>query len=523
MNLRQRCQAVFEAGYQLGQTSFRALAKQMKLSKSSVHRLHHRLLKRNQHPESPLWETEAGQQWLRLLVVATIFVFALQGGMGCERLSQFFHLLRLDPHIGVSPTALRSLRARIEATILDYQHSAHQTIQQISSGVEVCAAADETFFDQVVLVMLDLPSGYIFVEEVTENCQYETWQQRVAQAFESLGLKVKYLVSDRAKAIIKLALNDLGAKSVSDLFHVLSDLNRSVGFELNSLGSRLQKQINRAVLHQADPELISALEAQQQQLQESLVSYDHCCHRLSLGLHPFEIYRNRPSSTESVSVELSKILTTLQSLSTTHRLQDRRSGVRKLKNQIPTLSEVIDLWWDWVSQALAHHEVEVHLVDWVKEYLLPVVYWKQQVQRTKTPYLRKEYHTAHLRALVSLEQHPVTMSLSQSEKDQWWHWARWMVSKFQRSSSAVEGRNGYLSGVHHNRRGLSPQRLKVSTVIHNFFLKRDDGTTAAQRLFGQPFPDLFEYLVENMGELPQPRKSRKRSKPETLTLPTVPS
>lgn len=77
--------------------------------------------------------------------------------------------------------------------------------------------------------------------------------------------------------------------------------------------------------------------------------------------------------------------------------------------------------------------------------------------------------------------------------------------------------------VHHNRRGLSPQRLKVSTVIHNFFLKRDDGTTAAERLFGQPFPDLFEYLVENMGELPQPRKSRKRSKPETLTLPTVPS
>jgi len=208
----------------------------------------------------------------------------LLGGMGCERLSQFFHLLRLDRHLGVSPTALRSLRARIEATILDYQHSAHQTRQQISSGVEVCAAADETFFDQVVLVMLDLPSGYIFVEEVTENCQYETWQQRVAQAFESLGLKVKYLVSDRAKAIIKLALNDLGAKSVSDLFHVLSDLNRSVGFELNSLGSRLQKQINRAVLHQADPELISALEAQQQQLQESLVSYDHCCHRLSLGV-----------------------------------------------------------------------------------------------------------------------------------------------------------------------------------------------------------------------------------------------
>ena len=97
-----------------------------------------------------------------------------------------------------------------------------------------------------------------------------------------------------------------------------------------------------------------------------------------------------------------------------------------------------------------------------------------------------------------------------------------MVSKFQRCSSAVEGRNGYLAQVHHNRRGLSTKRLKVSTVIHNFALKRSDGTTAAERLFGRKFPDLFEYLENNLGELPQPRKSRKSSQHETFTLPTVP-
>lgn len=51
---------------------------------------------RNRFPESSLWESEAGQQWLRYLVVASIFVFALQGGIGCERLSQFFRLLRLE-------------------------------------------------------------------------------------------------------------------------------------------------------------------------------------------------------------------------------------------------------------------------------------------------------------------------------------------------------------------------------------------------------------------------------------------
>ena len=87
-------------------------------------------------------------------------------------------------------TALRSLRSQIESKILDYQQQQEQQLQTSSSEVEVCAAADETFFDQVILVMLDLPSGYIFVEELTEDCQYETWQEKVTQAFQPLGLKV---------------------------------------------------------------------------------------------------------------------------------------------------------------------------------------------------------------------------------------------------------------------------------------------------------------------------------------------
>ncbi len=81
MNLRERCQTVFQAGYQFGQNSFRAVAQKTDLSKSSVHRLYHRIVKRNQHPESELWESSAGQKWIRLLVLATIFIFALQGGI----------------------------------------------------------------------------------------------------------------------------------------------------------------------------------------------------------------------------------------------------------------------------------------------------------------------------------------------------------------------------------------------------------------------------------------------------------
>ena len=314
MNLRERCQTVFQAGYQLSKTSFRSLARTTNLSKSSVHRLYHRIRRRNQHPESELWETEAGQKWLHLLVLATIFVFALQGGIGCERLSQFFHLLRLHRHIGVSPTALRSLRAQMESAIIDYQQSANEKIRKISSQVEVCAAADETFFDQVILVMLDLPSGYIFVEEMTENCQYETWQERVSNSLKPLGLKVKYLVSDRAGAIIKLALKDLGTHSIADLFHVLYDLNRSIAIELNYLASQLQKQLILSQEKKAPPELIAQIETNQTILQQSRLTYEDCCHGISTCLHPFDSNQNTPQTTEIVSMRLIEFLHTLQTV-----------------------------------------------------------------------------------------------------------------------------------------------------------------------------------------------------------------
>ena len=77
--------------------------------------------------------------------------------------------------------------------------------------------------------------------------------------------------------------------------------------------------------------------------------------------------------------------------------------------------------------------------------------------------------------------------------------------------------------MYHCGRGQSADRLKALTVIHNFGLKRADGTTAAERLFGTQFPDLSEWLAEQMGELPLPRKARKRTVPNPLNLQVVPA
>jgi hypothetical protein len=88
----------------------------------------------------------------------------------------------------------------------------------------------------------------------------------------------------------------------------------------------------------------------------------------------------------------------------------------------------------------------------------------------------------------------------------WTAWAAQQAKAFQRASSAVEGRNGYLSQMHHNHRGLPKRRYRVWTVLHNFDHRASDGTTPASRFFRREFPDLFETVLSHIEELPRPRQ-----------------
>jgi len=102
MKLRQRAQRVFETIREGSQQSIRRIAAATGLPKSSVHRHKQAIERRNQYPESGLWETTAGGQWLRLLVLGTVYSFGIKCGIGAETLSEFFYLLQLPMQVGVS-------------------------------------------------------------------------------------------------------------------------------------------------------------------------------------------------------------------------------------------------------------------------------------------------------------------------------------------------------------------------------------------------------------------------------------
>jgi len=87
-----------------------------------------------------------------------------------------------------------------------------------------------------------------------------------------------------------------------------------------------------------------------------------------------------------------------------------------------------------------------------------------------------------------------------------------LAEVFQRSSANVEGRNGYLSLRNHPLRGLDhPRKRACLTAVHNFLLTRRDGTTAAERFFGQKPRSMFAAILASVDIPPAPLSPPRRA------------
>src|SRR5262249_48709434 len=103
-------------------------------------------------------------------------------------------------------------------------------------------------------------------------------------------------------------------------------------------------------------------------------------------------------------------------------------------------------------------------------------------------------------------------TLNTMEQNQLKAKAATLAAVFQRSSSTVEGRNGYLSLRNHQLRGLDhPRKRACLTAVPNFLLTRRDGTTAAERFFGQKPRSMFAAILVSVAIPPAPLSPPRRA------------
>ena len=237
---------VFNCLWENGTQSVRRIAHKTGFSKSSVHRLQQAIARRGCHPESWLWETEDGRCWLIRLVVATLYTFGLKRGVGLETISEFFVRLRLATQVGCSPSALRGVMQALEAALLETAAAWEQDGCASGEMREIIGAVDETFLERMILVLMDLATGYLLLEEVADDRTYPTWKALVEERLKALGTGVLYVVSDRAKALIQLAEQGLECLSMPDFFHVAHEIVKSYALAIGQRWRHAQQELTKA-------------------------------------------------------------------------------------------------------------------------------------------------------------------------------------------------------------------------------------------------------------------------------------
>ncbi|QNR80125.1 DUF6399 domain-containing protein [Piscirickettsia salmonis] len=196
----------------------------------------------------------------------------------------------------------------------------------------------------------------------------------------------------------------------------------------------------------------------------------------------------------------------IESTADTELKETGKEKIQKSKKLIPSLVGTMSFYFATIGAWILSLGLGDDLDLVMREILIPVAYLRQAEKKAKGAENRAHIRSVAYELETKLKKNKAW--LDQTEEDQRKLRAEALncANVFQRSSSCVEGRNGYLSLRHHGLHKISDRKLKVLTVLHNYFIKRDDDTTAAERFYEQKHRDLFEELLKNM---PHAKRSRK--------------
>jgi hypothetical protein len=251
---------------------------------------------------------------------------------------------------------------------------------------------------------------------------------------------------------------------------------------------------------------VAASEAEVQRWQGVRSTYRTHLSNLSLILHPWGLVDATRHTSQEVERQLHAEVAALEMGLETQGVPVKKTALEKVRKQLAGVSALVDLWWQRVGHDLEPMALTPRWTPWVDELLLPLMYWQDHLSRTRCLPHKAQIAQALKTMQEAFERHPCTQRLAPEVLADWKAWAAEHARAFQRASSAVEGRNGYLSQMQHNHRGLPKHRHKVWTVLHNFDCRAADGTTPASRFFRRSFPDLFETVLSHIEDLPRPRK-----------------
>jgi hypothetical protein len=247
------------------------------------------------------------------------------------------------------------------------------------------------------------------------------------------------------------------------------------------------------------------LSQQRQQVKQSLQAIGQAYHFVDLQRG---VRRNGPLIAADIRAHMATIRTVAPHAQLSQSSLDR---IDKAERVVPKMQATIEFVSSYVRQQVDHLDLTPPASFAMHARLIPS-YYLDRVAQTRTVGQGKALRELAIPLRTPLcEPGGAFSQLSPETQRDLQQQAKTLAEVFQRSSSNVEGRNGYLSLRNHQLRGLDrPRKRTCLTTIHNFFLTRSDGTTAAERFFGQKPRSMFAAILDTVALPPAPRSPQRR-------------
>lgn len=484
-------------------------------------------------------ESVAGLNFAQRIVLAARYVITQVAGGGYRNVSLFLELSGLSEFVASSHGSQYKAMVEMEEAIGEFGAVTQQELSAAMRPRGISLACDEVFHrGHPCLVAIEPVSNFIVVEEYADDRTAATWTAAVKRGLKGMLVTVETVTSDGARALVKMTTDSFNGHHSPDVCHVQMDIGRGMSLPLNRQQEAARDEVEQC--HSRIIELMdehdryeaqrcgpgrpvdyeSKIEAAHDELDAARQSkaaatvYTDVMYsarkQLSRVYHPYDIETGQRRDATQVEDDLNAVFDTLELVADRAELSERaRAYVAKARRMVSSMVATIAFVHMMIHSRLEAMDLPPDLEAAVKDDLVAAHYLEQVAARDTTAEERRAIMqtAATIRQKLSAGDGPwrqVDEQLRTDLKAEALECAR----LFQRSSSCTEGRNSWLDLRHHTHHRLTPRKLRALTAIHNFGTRRADGTTAAERFFEQPHPDMFEHLVDRLPPPPRPAAKR---------------
>jgi hypothetical protein len=471
------------------------------------------------------FSTPVGADFLQRLVMAAMKLMKCGPG-GIRGMQEYLCNSGLNHFVASSEGALQSFWKRCEIDILDFGEREEKRLATTIRRRKITAGLDEMFRSRrPCLVAIDVVSNYILLEKFTEDRTADTWIKELQPRLKDVNVNLSQVVSDLCGAI-RASTKAFGAEHSPDLFHAQYEISKATSAALSSQERSSEKALGKAEekIKRAQERLLrlgteECKKQRQQEVKWATYEKDNLkikfekkkkCREMvkdavkELGKihHPIDLQSGKVQTAEIIESKFKEQLKIVQEVATESKLSESSMDrIEKAKRAFDAIACYVKYFFIVYVAFVEGLRLNQAQEKFFNEVIFPLCYLKMIWRR-----LTKKAKEEQKELLRVLEVRIRDTPWSEEFMKEWIKQGQGLAETFQRSSSCVEGRNGVLSLNYHRFHRLNARTLKALTIVHNFDVRRPDGTTAAERFFEAKHANLFDSLVANVRIPGRPQK-----------------